>query len=253
MIRPILLTLCLLALPVMARAQQQYAVPPLITAQTVAPAPAMAPSPVVMELFTSQGCAYCPPADKLMGQMTQQPGVIGLSCHVDYFGVRSHSLGKGFCTQRQNDYRRLIGKGPRYTPELVVNGHMDMIGSEAGKVSAAILKARGEKIFPITLVPVGSDAYNFSLPAASLEGQNVHLWMAVFDRPHSLAITEGGNLGKTITYYNVVSRMNDLGVWNGQPMAQSVNPSYTPDNEGIAIIAQNESTGRIIGAGSIKR
>ena len=215
--------------------------------------PAPAPAPVVLELFTSQGCAFCPPADQLMGRLSQQQNVIGLSCHVDYFGVRQNSLGKSFCTQRQNVYNRLIGTGPRYTPQLVVNGHMDMIGYETGKVSAAILKARAEKVLPISFWANPDQSYGFTLPAASVGNDPMRLWMAVFDIPKTLSITEGGNLGKQVTYYNVVSRMDDLGAWTGQAESHALNPGLTPQNAGFAVIAQNTRTGHIVAAGSVKR
>lgn len=242
------LFLSLLALPLMAQKA-----PPLVTAQQVPTPPATTPPPVVLELFTSQGCTFCPPADALMGQMSEQQGVIGLSCHVDYFNIDKNSLGQSFCTKRQNDYNRLIGQGPRYTPQLVINGHMDMIGYEGGKISAAILKARSEKIFPINLAPAGEGTYSFTLPPKSLNGATVKLWLAVFDRPHDITLTEGGNFGKKMTYYNVVSRLQDLGPWDGTPMARAINANYAPANGGIAILAQNVATGRILGAGSIKR
>jgi hypothetical protein len=230
-----------------SQAQEAPTAPPVLTEATPVPAP------VVLELFTSQGCAFCPPADQLMGQMAQQQSVIGLSCHVDYFGVHKNSLGKSFCTKRQGDYNRLIGTGPRYTPQLIVNGHMDMIGYEGGKVSAAILKARAEKVAPITLTSAGGDSYSFSLPQIDTAGDPVSLWMAVYDAPHSIAITEGNNLGKKITYYNVVSRINDLGGWDGKAMARAVNADFQPANGGIAVIAQNTRTGHIIAAGSVSK
>jgi hypothetical protein len=227
--------------------------PPLVTAQQIPhPAP-MTPPPVVLELFTSQGCAFCPPADGLMGQMALQPGIIGLSCHVDYFNVRKNSLGQGFCTKRQNEYNLLIGKGPRYTPQLVINGHMDMIGYEGGKISAAVLKARSEKIFSISLTKVSEGAFTYNLPQTDLKGASIKLWLAVYDAPHNLTMTEGGNFGKKITYYNVVSRMQDLGAWDGASSSRGIDASLTPKNEGIAILAQDVNTGRIIGAGSLKR
>lgn len=211
------------------------------------------PPPVVLELFTSQGCAFCPPADELMGQMIQQRGIIGLSCHVDYFGVKKNALGKSFCTRRQSDYNRIIGGGPRYTPQLIVNGHMDMIGYEAGKVSAGILKARAENILPIKLTHAGNGAYSFSLPQTTLKDGPVQMWMAVFEKPKSISITEGNNFGKTVQYYNVVNRIYDLEAWNGTPTSRSLNAGYQTDDAGIAVIAQNAQTGRIIAAGAIYR
>lgn len=221
-------------------------------AEPAAPQPVQAP-PVVLELFTSQGCAFCPPADKLMAQMAEQPGVIGLSCHVDYFNVRKNSLGKAFCTKRQNDYNRLIGTGPRYTPQLVINGHMDMIGYEGGKISLGILKARGEKMAAIPLQLIAEGAYSYTLPALTLNNAPVRLLMAVYDRPKTVTMTEGGNFGKSISYVNVVSRISDLGTWDGKAVMQSIDPMFGPDNGGMAIIAQNVQTGKIVAAGSIKR
>lgn len=222
--------------------------PPLAAATNAA---ADAPPPVVLELFTSQGCSFCPPADALMGQMIQQQSIIGLSCHVDYFGVRQNSLGKSFCTRRQIDYNRLIGTGPRYTPQLVVNGHMDVIGYEAGKISAAVLKARSEKVKLISVASTGAGSYTFSLPAINAGGDPVTLWLAMYDAPKSMAMTEGNNFGKKVTYYNVVSDLQDLGAWDGKPLAKALNPTLPPGSAGLAVIAQNTRTGHIVAAGSI--
>lgn len=245
----VLLAAAAFAVPALA----ENVAPPLVTAQPVPKEAPSVPSPVVLELFTSQGCAFCPPADELMGQMIQQQSVIGLSCHVDYFNVHKNNLGKSFCTKRQGDYNRLIGTGPRYTPQLIVNGHMDMIGYEAGKVSAAILKARAEKVQPIVLNERTDGTYNFSLPAVKTKGDPVALWLAVFDAPHSIAITEGNNLGKKITYYNVVSEMKDLGAWDGAPEARTVEAALKAGSSGFAVIAQDTRTGHIVAAGSVSK
>lgn len=211
--------------------------------------PAGGPAPVVLELFTSQGCAFCPPADALMGQMIQQQNIIGLSCHVDYFGVKENSLGKSFCTRRQNEYGRLIGTGPRYTPQLIVNGHMDMIGYETGRVSAAVMKARGEKMKNIVIAPVSDGTYNFTLPQMTV-GQDVRLLVAIYDLPKTLAMTEGSNFGKKLTYFNVVSKMDDIGLWNGSAATQVLRVDYTPSSAGVAVLAQDGRTGKIIAAGA---
>lgn len=251
----VLLVFALMPLPSYAQGAATTSPQPGMIVQKIPDSaePMQVAPPVVLELFTSQGCGFCPPADKLMGQMIEQQSVIGLSCHVDYFNIRNNSLGKSFCTQRQNTYNRLIGTGPRYTPQLVVNGHMDMIGYEGGKVSAAILKGRGEKLLPILLTPVSDGSYSFVLPSMNLQNQPVKLLMAVFDKPRTFSILEGNNLGKKMTYYNVISRMEDLGTWDGTSMARAINANYEPINGGVAILAQNTLTGHIIAAGSIRR
>lgn len=207
-------------------------------------------SPVVVELFSSQGCTFCPPADRFMGELVKQTGIIGLSCHVDYFDVKEESLGKGFCTKRQTDYLKMLDVPTHYTPQMVVNGHMDVIGYEANKVSAAILKARAEKIETVKIERGENGVYRFSLPEKDLKGQQIRLWLAIFDKPHE-AMTEGSHIGKKITYYNVISRLNDIGSWTGGALTRSVSPFFRDQNAGLAIFAQNKKTGHIIAAGAV--
>lgn len=223
----------------------------------LAPASAFAqngPAPVVVELFTSQGCAYCPPADALLGKLAQSPGVVALSCHVDYFPVEKQNLGRGFCSRRQAEYRQTVAKGPRYTPQMIINGRTAMIGSEAGKVSAAMLKARGQGVLPLTISRAPRDGfYYFSLPTISGLSLYTRLWMIVYDTPHRMVMTEGNNFGKTITYHNVVSRMDDLGSWDGVSGTRTVNANFAPKNGGIVILVQDMASGHIIAAGQAAR
>ena len=227
--------------------------PPLVTAKPVPTAAPSVPPPVVLELFTSQGCAFCPPADELMGQMIQQQGIIGLSCHVDYFTVRKNNLGKSFCTKRQSFYNRVIATGPRYTPQLVVNGHLDMIGYETGKVSAAILKARAEKVKTISFTDTGAGTYSFTLPSVNAGGDPLVLWLAVYDLPKKIAMTEGSNFGKNVNYVNVVSEMRDLGSWDGKAEARAIEAATAPHNRGFAVVAQNARNGHIVAAGAVEK
>lgn len=257
MIRFLLLSAALAFAPVFPVSAQEMVfqgTATVIPMEEEIPVQAAMPAPVVLELFTSQGCAFCPPADQLLGQLAQQQSVIALACHVDYFGIRKNSLGKAFCTSRQNMYNRLISTGPRYTPQLVVNGHMDMIGYEAGKVSAAIMKARAEKIYNIAITAsAGDGAYSFTLPDMNTGGDPVSLWLAVYDAPKTIAMTEGNNFGKKVTYYNVVSKITDMGEWDGRAVSRNVFSGMTPSSNGFAIIAQNTRTGFIIAAGSVNR
>jgi hypothetical protein len=223
----------------------------------VAPAPGAAQEgvavqpPVVIELFSSQACTFCPPADKFLGQLVQQQGIIGLSCHVDYFDVKQGSMSKKFCTQRQTNYIKKLKVPAHYTPQMVVNGHMDVIGYEADKVSAAILKARSERIDRVNITRQESDNYGYTINARDLKGEPVHVWLAIFDKPHEKTVQDGGNRGKRVTYYNVVSRLTDLGSWDGAAQTQYLKPFMTADNAGFAVLVQNDTTGNIIAAGAI--
>lgn len=212
------------------------------------------PAPVVLELFTSQGCAFCPPADALLGRLSAQDGIIALACHVDYFKLRGQGLGKSFCTARQNDYTKLIGNGPRFTPQLVVNGKSIVIGSEGDKVAGAIIRARSQKIVPIDLQRAPNPGYfYFTLPQMNHASGDLRLGMFIYDAPKKRVMTEGANFGKTVTYYNVVSRFVDMGIWDGLPTTRTINAGFTPENAGVAVLIQNIRTGEIVAAGQATR
>ncbi len=253
MIRFLLLLSAAFAPAMPVAAQELYYKPSVTVTRTEETLAPVVPAPVVLELFTSQGCAYCPPADALLGKLIQQPGIIGLACHVDYFRVTKNSLGQPFCTRRQNNYGRMLGNRPRYTPQLVVNGQKDLIGYEASKVSAAIMKARAKKAANIPLTPDARGWYSAAMPLMDLQGAPVRVWMAVYDAPHRQAMTEGNNLGKMVTYYNVVRRIDDLGPWDGSAALRSFDPQFGSDSGGFALVGQFEVTGEIVAAGNVQR
>ena len=209
--------------------------------------------PVVIELFSSQACTYCPPADAFMAELVKQQGVIGLTCHVDYFDVKKGSLAKRFCTRRQSDYVRRMKLSSNYTPQMVVNGHIDVIGYETGKVSAAVLKARAEKILPLQITKKAENVYSFSLPSMHTGDDPARIWVALFDKPHNVTVAEGGNAGKHITYHNIVSGLMDLGPWDGAMASRVVSPIMSASQAGFAVLVQEEKSGNIIAAGAVYR
>src|SRR5262245_56361084 len=100
-------------------------------------------APVVVELFTSEGCSSCPPADAFLGELAQRPDVVPLAFHVDYWdyiGWKDPYANPAF-TQRQHDYKAALGLHMVYTPQMIVDGRTDVVGSERGSVEAAIGKA----------------------------------------------------------------------------------------------------------------
>lgn len=202
--------------------------------------------PVVVELFSSQGCPACPPADEHLGVLAKAPNVIALSCHVDYFPVLGDGLGKKFCTDRQAKYIAQIGRKKYYTPQMMVNGHMDVIGYETQEIAQKIQKARTERANLITIQPRGEGVYNFSLPRRELS-RTADLWMVMYDRPRHFK-----NRGKTTTYHNVVSHMIPLGKWGGTIVNRAVFPITNPKTAGFAIIAQDKNTGHVLAAGDYK-
>jgi hypothetical protein len=203
-------------------------------------------SPVVVELFSSENCPACPPADEFMGTLSQSKGVIALSCHVDYFGKTAKALGREFCTDRQSKYIQRMGRKSHFTPQMMINGHMSEVGYETLKVSAGLVKGRADRVQEIEINPAQEGVYHYTMPEAQLS-QPVTVWMAIYDRPK-----EVNHRGRIVTYYNVVKRYIPLGQWQGTNYSRAVFLITDADSLGFAIVAQDQSTGKIIAAGDFK-
>ncbi len=203
-------------------------------------------SPVLVELFSSQNCPACPPADAYMKSLAKSDGVIALSCHVDYFGKTSAGLGKKFCTDRQTRYIDQIKRKSHFTPQMMINGHMSEIGYEANKVSASIVKGRSERVSEVMIQPKASGVYSFSIPAKRFSGR-ADMWIAVYEKPHAVR-----ERGKTTIYYNVVSHFIPLGEWRGGQINRAVFPILNNKSAGFAIVAQEVKSGKVLAAGNYK-
>ena len=206
-------------------------------------------APVVVELFSSQNCPACPEADRYMEHLIKQENLIALSCHVDYFGGQNDSLGKTFCTEKQTNYIRQIGRRSHYTPQMMINGHMDAIGYDTDTVNAAILKGRAENIKPIYIQSKIEGVYTIHLPSLIPRRRPVALWLAIYEKPHTLPVKGVGQL----TYHNVISQIMDLGQWDGITTVRALAPLMTSTSAGFAVIAQDPSSGHILAAGSYER
>jgi len=204
------------------------------------------PSPVLVELFSSQGCPACPPADAYIKDLAETKGVIALSCHVDYFPVPNDTMGKQFCTDRQTRYIKQIKRKSHFTPQMMVNGTMSEIGYERDVVAASILKARSQRVQEILIRPKGNGVYNFIMPPEQVNGA-VDLWLAVYNKPETVT-----RRGRSVTYYNVIHHFLPLGDWKGSTFERAVYPLISSKSAGFAIVAQDRSTGRIYAAGDYK-
>ncbi len=199
-----------------------------------------APPPVVLELFTSQSCSSCPPAEALLGRLAGQPGVIGLAWHVDYFnglGWRDPFSDRRW-TDRQRAYAAALHQEV-FTPALVVNGAALVVGSDAGAVAAA-LRAAGP--LPVTVelrrTPDGLEAtVGAGTPQTAL--------LVAYDPQRSTAVTGGENGGRRLTDYRVVR--------SAQPVALTAGPTHLPAppaGQGVALLVQAPD-GRLAGAAEL--
>ena len=184
----------------------------------------------VLELFTSQGCSSCPPADRLVGQFANDPSVVALSVPIDYWdylGWRD-TLANPAHSARQRAYARVRGDGQVYTPQIVVNGSADALGSDQGAIERAIVQTdhkTGVMSLPVVLA-VNNGTLDVSVSGGDKAPAALEVWLCPLAKAVPVAIGRGENRGRTITYHNVVRNWLKLGAlgaaqsnWN-VPIAQ---------------------------------
>jgi hypothetical protein len=195
---------------------------------------AAAPAPAVLELFTSQGCSSCPPADALLGELAGEPGIIALAWHVDYWnGLGWHDpYSSPAATERQRHYAAQL-HDEVYTPALVVNGARMVVGSDGAAVRAAIGAAGGFAV-NVTLRRDGTAA-SAEIGAA---GRNVSALLATYDAQRATAVGAGENGGRRLIEYRVVRDVIPLGDWDGAPRRIALPPIAT--GRGAVLLLQTE-------------
>jgi hypothetical protein len=210
-------------------------------------------NPVVVELFTSQGCSSCPPADAFMGELVGQEGVIGLSLNVDYWdyiGWRD-TLASPAHTKRQRDYARKRGDNRIYTPQVVINGRLHAVGSDRKTVLRMIGEERRRtEHVSLSINGMGTDiAVSVGAGGYSLRKDSTILLMTLLPVV-TVAIEKGENTGKQVSYYNVVRKIMPVGMWQGYPATVKLpKESLLSDpQECIVGLLQVSGTGHIIAA-----
>jgi hypothetical protein len=187
-----------------------------------APADAQPTSrPVVLELFTSQGCSSCPPADKLIREMAQEPGVIAMTMPVDYWDYVGwkDTLALPAHAHRQRHYAKARGDGHVYTPQVVVDGVAHVVGSDLAAIRKAAQERYGrEGALSVSMVVQSSpQGLRIEVGAAGATTPRTGaVWLAPVIRHASVSVGRGENSGKTLDYTNVVRGLLKLGDWSGE-------------------------------------
>jgi hypothetical protein len=189
--------------------------------------PADADPRAVVELFTSQGCSSCPPADKIIGELSNDPSIIALSMPIDYWDYLGwkDTLADARFSARQRAYSKMRGDREVYTPQVVVNGSAHVIGSDLSGIETAIDKtAKSSSVMsvPVTMALSGKQI-NVSV-AASKQPAVSHgeVWICSISKSVPISIGRGENRGQEITYHNVVRNLLKVGDWNGSPESWTV-------------------------------
>ncbi len=217
------------------------------------PAMAQEPMPVVVELYTSQGCSACPPADVLLGELARQPGIVALSFHVDYWnyiGWQDPFSNKKF-TYRQKEYAMTLRQTGVYTPQMVIQGKRGEVGSDRKKVLQAIADARkGKSGATVLLEKLGGNRLRATVSAVA-EAKGADIYLALFDRRQATKILRGENEGKTLENFHVVREWRKLGQYEGQKAEFAITAAGDKGEKrtGAAVIVQQGKAGPILGAG----
>jgi hypothetical protein len=212
----------------------------------------------VVELFTSQGCSSCPPADKVIGELAKDPSIIALSLPVDYWDYLGwkDTLADARFTARQQAYSRVRGDREVYTPQAVINGAVHVVGSDRASIDSAITqtkRATGVMSVPISMAVSGKHVDVTVTAAAGSTVRQGEVWIAGISKAVPISIGRGENRGRQITYYNVVRNLLKVGDWKGSPESWTV-PLENLSREGVdaAVVyvqdGSREKPGSMLGA-----
>jgi hypothetical protein len=211
-----------------------------------------APRPMVVELYTSQGCINCPEADAVLKQLRDNPNILALSFHVHYWDRMGWKdpWSSEFNTARQRAYQQTLGLSTVYTPQMIIEGRSSVIGSDREAIKQAITHDKKDMPdLPITLTP---DANNLviDIPAAA-PGVSIPdtatAWEIHFDRNATTAVKAGENKGATLENINNVTRFMRMDFHPGQENKYELPMAEWPE-DAVAILVQDKPTGRVLGA-----
>jgi hypothetical protein len=229
--------------------------------------------PVVVELFTSEGCSSCPPADSLLaGLAEQQPvdgaEIIALEEHVDYWndlGWRD-PFSSGDWTARQYTYAEVLRNGNPYTPQMIVDGSVEFVGSHAGRAGQAIQEAAREEKIPVALSlesPSATGTQNLTLKVGKLEriskGDTADVWLAVTETGLHSAVTRGENAGADLHHAAVVRSLRKIGEAKGAgetsyagEVSLPLRAEWKRENLRAVVFVQEKKSRRIVGAAEVR-
>lgn len=211
---------------------------------------------IVLELFTSQGCSSCPPADALLKSYTGRDDIIALTMPVDYWDYLGwkDTFASPRNAERQRNYARHRGDGAVYTPQVVVNGLQHAIGSNPRKIDSAmksVMDAGGLMRVPVSFkVKGGAISIEMGEAAVSLGPDGATVWLGIVQKSATVPVRSGENGGKSLSYFNIVRQMSAVGMWEGKAgvIHLAKNSVMSGDTDACVVLIQQGTDGPIIGA-----
>lgn len=213
---------------------------------------------VVAELFTSQGCSSCPPADRLLSEIRSRPGVLTLTYHVDYWDYLGwkDTLGSPEFSQRQYDYAKARGDMDVYTPQMIVNGGKPLVGSQRSEVYAMLEQSR-QPDWPVPL-RISGEGKEIVVECGTFIGEgepaaDATLWLMPILSEAKVPIERGENAGRNITYHSVVRKLVPAAMWTGSASRVSLpkDSLLPPDSTSCVALLQDRKLGRVLGAATL--
>ncbi|MBS0221471.1 MAG: DUF1223 domain-containing protein [Proteobacteria bacterium] len=212
--------------------------------------------PWAVELFTSQGCSSCPPADRLLGSLARRADIVALSYHVDYWDYIGWKdrFATAAATARQRTYASVLKQRYVYTPEMVFDGIAHDPGITGNAIETLLAKVQRRstgRATPQLVLPPGG-ALTITLAPFKLENGPADIVFAVYDRRHSTPVHSGENDGRMIENFNVVRRFQVLGNWDGSAKQWTVPADRFASNQGLAVLVQSTDQGPILGCNKLE-
>jgi hypothetical protein len=210
--------------------------------------PAHAEPKAVVELFTSQGCSSCPPADKVLGELAKDPSVIALSLPIDYWDYLGwkDTLADSRFSARQKAYSHMRGDRDVYTPQVIVNGAAHVIGSDRARIDGAIKDTgKADKVMslPVTMSLSGKQLTVSVAAGKDSTPSQGEVWLCAISKSVPISIGRGENRGREVVYYNVVRNLLKVGDFTGNAQSWTV-PLDSVMRDGIdaaAVLVQDGS------------
>jgi hypothetical protein len=204
--------------------------------------------PTLIELFTSQGCSSCPPADKIAADLARDPNNLVVSFNVDYWdylGWRD-TLAKPEYSQRQYDYAKSRGDGSVYTPQMVINGTTHAVGSNLRAVKSQMAEAKAPAVKLV--LDITAKDISIEIPKHSFEGEAT-LWLMAIEQDVTQKIERGENAGRDVVYINVVRKLVPAAMWKGDTYNGSwMRNAVMPHNcKSCFAVLQQNNVGPVLG------
>jgi hypothetical protein len=214
--------------------------------------------PIVVELFTSQGCSSCPPADALLGRLSQGKDVVALTLPITYWDMLGwkDTFATDANTQRQKAYAKAMNRLGIYTPQIIVDGQLDVVGNQRSRVMMAVdtrAQHRSNMEPPSLSLAVGSGHVEISIAAAATNAKTkpiATIWVMHTLSQGAVDVQQGENRNHRLAYANLVRDLERVGEWTGDEMKIEV-PATTVGHakqDGVAVILQNHDHGEVMAA-----